>query len=394
MIDSLFVQDFNVGNSSVQADASYTIPINTYSDIAFGYSLYTKSIKSEQSFFPGLVENKSPYHFDLTNQVGNLSFLRNVGDSKFEVSLGLQHAHFMNALTTMNKMLIVPQVNYKTKINKLGDITFNYKRIIGNPHDERLIPFAQVQGIDDIRVGNNSNFFTNQHGLGLVFYRMNPLRQTSWIANVQYTIPYTVQTENARFAGLYTLRNDTFITGGNHNLIGRLSFGKVYRGINIISSINYIESVNQTLVNDVSTNNLIRNITGRINIIKIRKGTFRPSFMIQYTKNLSKINAAELIRNRLAMSMSLALQLKTINCSLFYRPSWVFSSDRENVFINNIGFEIRHFKKNSPWEVGLSGVNLAQNNSNFSVSTSARSISERFDFLFPRQIVIKISYKI
>ena len=152
--------------------------------------------------------------------------------------------------------------------------------------------------------------------------------------------------------------------------------------------------MNQTLVNDVSTNNLIRNITGRINIIKIRKGTFRPSFMIQYTKNLSKINAAELIRNRLAMSMSLALQLKTINCSLFYRPSWVFSSDRENVFINNIGFEIRHFKKNSPWEVGLSGVNLAQNNSNFSVSTSARSISERFDFLFPRQIVIKISYKI
>jgi CarboxypepD_reg-like domain len=391
--DSVINQDYNLARTTFNIDASYTLPMSENSDIAFGYSWNFREVNIDQNVNFSNERNTQISSFDIKNHVANVSYLRNSSLGQLEVAVGVQNANFKQENGTLNNILLIPKVNFKTTVSQLGDIRFEYKRKIGNPADEQLAPVAQILAVDEVRIGNNSSYITNHHDFSLSLFKMLLISRERFSISIRYMLPYTTHASTSQLEGLYTLRKDTLITGANQNLSMTVSYGKMIRGIDISPSLIFLDGMNQILINNTSTQSSVRNIIARFDVRKFKKSQIRPSFSAQYMKSISKIAELGLDNDRFNMRAALSIQNKSITASANYQPTWIFNHNRENLFFNNIGFEIRYLRKNSPWECGISGSNLSQNNSNLRIVSNTRSISERVDLLFPRQVVLRISYK-
>jgi hypothetical protein len=392
-LDSQVRQAFDLTRNWIKMDGSLALPLRNQSNLALGYTLNQRFVQGQQSIFKSEPNIKLLEDFSILNHLASISYLKNNHNGMLEASIGAQYATYSNMRIINKQLKIVPKFQYKTNLPKIGDMRLEYKRRLGHPEDEELMPIIQIVGVEEVRSGNASSYIIDHHDFALSLSKFSVMKKSRYLMNFRFTLPHTMQSSKVNFDGLYTKKVDTLITGGNQRLNILISYGRLFSGFDISPSIIFSNMISQTLLNNIINSRGTNNLIFRLDIRKFKKDNFRPSLSLQYQKTLSNIGSTSLSNNRFNIKSSVTVKKKDVLFTLNYNPTWILNNNKEGMFFNNSAFEMRHFNKKSPWEFALSGLNLLQKDSNFSVVSNSRTISERVELLFPRQIIFKLGFK-
>ncbi len=294
----------------------------------------------------------------------------------------------------MNTLL--PEIDIQFQLKENENLRFSYRRSYNFPNGGQLLSNFLLKSFNVVVAGNSNlenektkiyslsynkfSFFKRFHFGGGLFYnrKKNIIKNITSLNGINQSVSYL------NFNG----PEDNFKANFNFNKkIGSLRLGFVSTG-------NYRELFS------LQNNNVFKNITKSISIesmleLSIDKlPNFELGYIFQPSIYETKINSQKFVNNEYFFAVNynfcenfeLSFDFKNINYQDKFRNS-------ENTF-NITNASLSYYLEDSAWSFKLNATNLLNNRFRRQNTFTDFLISDETEFIFPRVILLNISYKL
>ncbi len=338
---------------------------------------------------------------------GGTRFSRNTAALRWVLGLEVQSSDLQGTIIGRDESIdngftnVLPSANVRYQLNPSSNFTLNYRTSTRDPSLNELQPF--VDNTDPLRtyVGNPDLTPQYQHSMRTDFRKFDQFTfQSIYVyANVGYNRNQIVQSRVIDLQGRQTVMPVNLGDGWNTNVGG--SYGTPLRslGLQVDLDYNYGRSVGQELVNGVENESRNQNHNIGLRLQNRAKEVF----------DLSA--GANWGFNKVSYSINSALDQSYLNSTYFGAGTWFVTSKvsanananyqvydqelfgpRDNVLMLGASIGYRMFDDRG--EIRLLGVDLLDENTGISITSTSSYIRERVSPTLGRRVMLQFSYQL
>lgn len=338
---------------------------------------------------------------------GGTRFSRNTAALRWVLGLEVQQSDLQGTIIGRNESIdngftnVLPSANIRYQFNQGSNFTFNYRTSTRDPSLNELQPF--VDNTDPLRIyaGNPDLTPQYQHSLSTDFRRFDQFtfRNIYVYARMGYSRNQIVQSRTIDAQGRQTVMPVNLGDGWNANLGG--SFGTPIRalGAQVDVDYNYGRSMGQELVNGVENESRNQNHNIGLRLQNRAKEVFDLSAganwgfnKVSYSIN-SALDQSYLNSTYFGQGTWFATQKLSVNANANYQ---VYDQDlfgpRDNILMLGASIGYRMFDNRG--EIRLLGVDLLDENSGVSITSTSSYIRERVSPTLGRRVMLQFSYQL
>lgn len=338
---------------------------------------------------------------------GGTRFSRNTAALRWVLGLEVQKSDLQGTIIGRDESIdngftnVLPSANVRYQFNQGSSFTLNYRTSTRDPSLNELQPF--VDNTDPLRIyaGNPDLTPQYQHSLRADFRQFDQFtfRNVYVFANAGYNRNQIVQSRVIDPQGRQTVMPVNLGDGWNANVGG--SYGTPLRslGVQVDLDYNYGRSVGQELVNGVENESRNQNHNIGLRVQNRAKEVF----------DLSA--GANWGFNKVSYSINSALDQSYLNSTYFGTGTWFVTSKisanananyqvydqelfgpRDNILMLGASIGYRMFDDRG--EIRLLGVDLLDENTGISITSTSSYIRERVSPTLGRRVMLQFSYQL
>lgn len=333
------------------------------------------------------------------NFLGNeYKFLRGI----FTVKFGLFYHHYFlrnsqMSLNAFNKVqMFTPKLNFEVDLKKRSKVDFSYKYDVRFPKSYMLAENLIIRNFNSIFKGDNNLEEEYFHTSSLNYSNFNLVRETNFNAHFLY-IKKTQSIKNQyELNGINQFINAINFYQPENGISSKIRFSKRMENIKffIQNKSSYNEYIQ--LVNHKKSLNISKKISlgGKIDTYFNKW----PNFELSYTHELSNYSSDNFnatFTKSVYFSKLNYVFLKNFNLAFDYEIQNYFNESRTitNNF-NTANLELFYQKEDSRWKYVVTGTNLLNRKFLRSNSLNDFILIDSKNYLLPRLVVFKVSYKL
>lgn len=325
-------------------------------------------------------------------------FLRGI----FTVKFGLIYHHYFlrnsqKLLNAFNKVKIfTPKINFEIDLKKRSKVDFSYKYDVRFPKSYMLAENLIIRNFNSIFKGDSNLEEEYFHTSSLNYSNFNLVRETNFNAHFLY-IKKTQSIKNQyELDGINQFINAINFYQPENGISSKIRFSKRMENIKffIQNKSSYNEYIQ--LVNNKKSLNISKKISmgGKIDTYFDKW----PNFELSYTHELSNYSSDN-FNSTFTKSVYFGklnyIFLKNFNLAFDYEIQNYFNASRTITnYFNTANIELFYQKEDSRWKYVITGTNLLNRNFLRSNSLNDFILIDTKNYILPRIVVFKVSYKL
>jgi len=338
---------------------------------------------------------------------GGAQFSRNTAALRWVVGLDVQNSDLEGTILNRNESIangftnLLPSANMRYQFNQGNNVSINYRTSTRDPSLNELQPFTD--NTDPLRIYAGNPDLTPQynHSLRADFRRFDQFtfRSIYLYANVGYSRNQIVQSRDIDPQGRQTVMPINLGDGWNSNVGG--SYGTPIRalGAQIDLDYRYSRSSGYELVNQVENVSHTANHNVGIRLQNRSKEIFDVSVGTQWNFNSVTYSINE------ALNQDYINRSYTADGTWYINDTWSTSASanyevydqnlfgpRDNVFM--LGASLGHQMFDNRGEIRISALDLLNENTGVSITSSSSYIRERRSPTLGRRVMVQFSYQL